>query len=70
MAPKFEIIDGDLQIDGRPSGIPKGLLFVVLARAGWKGADGPVSLELIVRLRALDPRLRFLYLPPDDAAAA
>ena len=70
MAPKLEIVDGNLHIDGRTSGIPKGLLFVLLARAGWKGEDGPIPLEMIVRLRALDPRFRFLYLPPDSEAAA
>jgi hypothetical protein len=70
MAPKFEIVEGTLRIDGRPSGIPKGFLFVLLARAGWKGEDGPIPFEMIVRLRALDPRFRFLYLPPDIDAAA
>jgi hypothetical protein len=70
MAPKFEIVEGTLRIDGRPSGIPKGLLFVLLARAGWSGEDGPIPFEMIVRLRALDPRFRFLYLPPDIDAAA
>lgn len=66
----YEIVDGVLLIDGRPSGIPKGLLFVLLARAGWTGKDGPISPELIFRLRTTDPRLRFLYLRPDQDAAA
>lgn len=69
MPPRFEIIDGGLQIDGRPSDIPKGLLFVLLARAGWRGEEGPIPPEMILRLRALDPRFRFLYLPPDSEAA-
>ena len=70
MARFFEIVDGNLRIDGRPSGIPKGFLCVLLARAGWKGEDGPIPFEMIVRLRALDPRFRFLYLPPESDAAA
>jgi hypothetical protein len=68
--PRFEILQGRLWIDGRLSAIPKGLLYVLLARAGWKGEEGPVSLEMILRLRALDPRFRFLYLPPQADAAA
>ena len=68
--PRYEIIDGGLRIDGRPAGIPKGLLFVLLARAGWKGTDGPLPVELVLRLRTLDPRLRFVYLPPESDAAA
>ena len=42
----------------------------MLARAGWNGEEGPVSLEMIRRLRSLDPRFRFLYLTPDLDAAA
>jgi hypothetical protein len=67
---RFEILDGRLLIDGRPSSIPKGHLYVLLARAGWNGVEGPVSSDLILRLRAIDPRFRFLYLHPDLDAAA
>jgi hypothetical protein len=62
-------VKGRLEIDGRPSPIPKGHLFVLLARAGWKGQDGPIPPEMILRLRAIDPRFRFLYLPPEADAA-
>jgi len=68
--PRFEIVDGGLWRDGRPCDIPKGLLYVLLARAGWKGREGPVPIDMILRLRSLDPRCRFLYLPPDADAAA
>jgi len=67
--PKFEVIDGRLRIDGRPSPIPKGHLYVLLARVGWKGQEGPIPFEMILRLRAIDPRFRFLYLPPEADAA-
>jgi hypothetical protein len=42
---------------------------VILARAGWNGQDGPIPHEMILRLRALDPRFRFLYHPPEADAA-
>jgi hypothetical protein len=69
VAPRLEIIDGALWVNGRASDIPRGLLFVLLARAGWRGEEGPIPPEMALRLRSLDPRFRFLYLPPDSEAA-
>lgn len=64
------MIQGGLQRDGRPVAIPKGLLYQMLARAGWRGADGPLSIELVRLLRLQDPRLPLLYLPPERDLAA
>ena len=64
---QYEVVRGGLCRDGVPVPIPKGLLYVMLARAGWKGADGPLSLEFVRRLRRLDPRLDHLYLRSDAA---
>ena len=67
----YEIVHGELHRNGRSLEIPKGLLYLALARTGWKGEDGPVSAELIGRLRLVDPRLAVLYLRPDlDSEAA
>lgn len=66
----YEIIRGGLQRDGEPVPIPKGLLYLALARAGWKGDDGPLSGDFVRRLRALDPRLSHLWLRADRESAA
>jgi len=66
----YEIQQGILLHEGRPLFVPKGLLYVALARAGWRGVDGPLTLDLIRRLRLADPRLKILYLRPERDAAA
>jgi len=58
----FEIYRGELRRWGAAIPIPKGLLFVLLARAGWRGQDGPLSHEFMVRFRQIDPRLSHFYL--------
>jgi hypothetical protein len=68
--PRYEIVSGVLRRDGRPIPVPKGMLYLALARAGWKGEDGLLSADFIRRLRSLDPRLAHLYLPLDLDAAA
>ena len=68
--PRYEIVNGVLRRNGHPIPVPKGLLYLALARAGWKGEDGLLSAEFVRRLRALDPRLAHLYLPLDLDAAA
>ena len=69
-APRYEIVNGGLRRDGHPILVPKGLLYLALARAGWKGEDGPLSADFVRRLRGLDPRLAHLYLPLDRDVAA
>ncbi len=66
----YDILDGVLRCDGIPVFVPKGLLYVALARAGWRGVDGPLSLEMVRRLRLADARLSQLYLRPERDAAA
>jgi len=66
----YRMIQGGLQQDGRPVAIPKGLLYQMLARAGWRGEDGPLSIDLVRRLRLQDPRLPLLYLRPERDSAA
>jgi hypothetical protein len=66
----YEIIRGGLHAEGRAVEVPRGLLYLALARAGWKGEDGPLSVEMIRRLRLLDRRLSVLYLRPDRESAA
>jgi hypothetical protein len=69
-APRYEIVNGILRRDGDPVAIPKGLLYLAMARAGWKGEDGILSREFVRRLRLIDPRLAHLYMPLDRGTAA
>jgi len=69
-APQYEILNGTLQRDGHPVPVPKGLLYLALARAGWRGDDGPLTIDFVRRLRGLDPRLAHLFLRPDRESAA
>jgi hypothetical protein len=64
------MIRGGLHRGGLAVPIPKGHLYLALARAGWRGEDGPLSVDLIRRLRLLDRRLSVLYLPLDHDVAA
>jgi hypothetical protein len=64
------MVDGRLYRDGLPLVIPKGHLFLALARAGWKGEDGPLSTDFVRRLRSLDRRMSMLYLRGDLESAA
>jgi len=66
----YEILRGGLHHDGRPIAIPKGFLYMALARAGWTGKEGPLSVDLVRRLRLVDPRLAILYLRPARDSAA
>jgi hypothetical protein len=66
----YEIIRGGLHQGGRAVPIPKGHLYLALARAGWRGEDGPLSVDMVRRLRLLDRRLSVLYLLPDRETAA
>jgi hypothetical protein len=69
-APRYEIVNGGLRRDGDPVQVPKGLLYLALARAGWRGNDGPLTVDFVQRLRGLDPRLAHLFLRPDRESAA
>lgn len=64
---RYEVIRGGLYRNGIPVPIRRGLLYVFLARAGWKGEDGVLSPEFVRRLRTVDPRLPHLYLRGDAA---
>jgi hypothetical protein len=65
----YDILEGVLRCHAIPVFVPKGLLYVALARAGWRGVDGPLSLDMVRRLRLADPRLSHLYLRPERDAA-
>ena len=66
----YAIVRGALRRDGDPVPVPKGMLYLAMARAGWRGDDGPLTVEFVQRLRLLDPRLAHLFMRPDRDSAA
>lgn len=52
-----EVKDGRILVDHHPLPLRKGLVTAALARAGWKGGDGPIGEELFRRLLAVDRRI-------------
>jgi hypothetical protein len=67
---RSQIFRGGLEQKGRTVAIPTGLLYLMLARAGRRGKDGPLPVEMVRRLGLQDPRLPLLYLRPERDWAA
>ena len=69
----YEVDEGRLFVNGCLVPLGRGLITVVLLRAGWKGVQGLLPLEVGRRALALDPRVGFLarqFLPPPLRNAA
>ena len=47
---RFEVANGTLRRNGLPIGLPKGLVFRALLRAGWRGMDGTLPEEVASHL--------------------
>jgi hypothetical protein len=58
----YEVKEGRLAVNGRVLPLGRGAIFVALLRAGWKGVEGILPLELARKALSLDPRLAFLAL--------
>ncbi len=58
----YEVKEGRLAVNGRVVPLGRGLVLVALLRAGWKGIEGILPLELARKAVSLDPRLGFLAL--------
>jgi hypothetical protein len=56
----YEVKEGLLFVNGSLLPLGRGLITVVLLRAGWKGAQGLLPLELARKALALDARVGFL----------
>jgi len=69
----YEVIEGRLFVNGSLLPLSRGLITVVLLRAGWRGVQGFLPLELGRRALAQDPRVGFLsrqFLTPPLRKAA
>lgn len=56
----YEVKEGLLSVNGRLVPLSRGVITVALLRAGWKGAEGTLSLQMARKALALDPRVGFL----------
>ena len=56
----YEVEEGLLYVNGSLLPLGRGLITVVLLRAGWKGVPGLLPLEVGRKALALDPRVGFL----------
>lgn len=52
-----ELKEGRLIIDGTLIPLSKGSIFLALLKAGWRGAEGLLSAELVDRILVIDPRI-------------
>jgi hypothetical protein len=58
----YEVKGGMLFVNGESVPLRKGLIYAALARAGWKGVDGPVSRELFDKVVEADRRISIVAL--------
>lgn len=57
----YEVLsDGRLAVNGNILPLSRGMITVALLRAGWRGGEGVLPLDLVRKALALDPRLRLL----------
>ena len=59
-AETYEVKEGLLSVNGRPVPLGRGLIAIALLRAGWKGSEGLLPLEMARKALALDPRVGFI----------
>jgi hypothetical protein len=70
MNANYEVKSGKLLVNGEAIPLRKGVVGVALARAGWKGLDGPLSRELVDQVLRLDQRISVLALAREIGTSA
>jgi hypothetical protein len=58
----YEVKSGTLFVNGESVPLRKGLIYAALARAGWKGIDGPITRELFEKVIEADRRISIVAL--------
>lgn len=56
----YEVREGRFLVNGKALPLRKGLIIQALARAGWHGDDGVLSLEMARKTLLADPRIDLL----------
>jgi len=66
----YEVKGGTLFVNGESVPLRKGIIYSALARAGWKGVEGPVSRELFEKVVEADRRISIVALAIQLESAA
>jgi hypothetical protein len=66
----YEVRDGKLIVNQEPIPLRKGIVYAVLARAGWNGHEGPLSPALVESMLRLDRRVSMMALAREAQSAA
>jgi hypothetical protein len=70
MEASYEVKGGRLLVNHEAIPLRVGVVAVALARAGWKGYEGPLSRELVDRVLTLDQRISILALAKEIETSA
>jgi len=62
MNAKYEVKNGKLLVNDEAIPLRTGIVYVALARAGWKGYEGPLDRDMVDRVLQLDRRISLLAL--------
>jgi hypothetical protein len=66
----YEVKGGTLYVNGESVPLRKGIIYSALARAGWKGFEGPISRELFEKVVEADRRISIVALAIQLESAA
>jgi hypothetical protein len=67
---RYEVRDGKLLVNSEPIPLRKGIVYVALARAGWKGHEGALSTDVVESMLRLDQRVSLMALAREAQSAA
>ena len=67
---RYEVKGGTLFVNGESVPLRRGLIYAALARAGWKGVEGPISSELFEKVIEADRRISIVALAIEIESAA
>jgi len=67
---KYEVKNGKLLINDEAIPLRTGIVYVALARAGWRGYEGPLERELVDKVLQLDRRISLLALAQELRTSA
>jgi len=67
---KYEVKNGRLLVNDEAIPLRTGVIYVALARAGWKGYEGPLDRDMVDRVLKLDRRVSILALEREIQTSA